>query len=179
MATALATTASLPDILGPGLEVVFCGLNPGMAAAAAGHHFLGRGNRFWSVLHQAGFTPYPLTPQEDCRVLDYHIGLTAMVARPTARATQVMRQEYAAAVPDLLQKLDYYQPHCLAFLGKAAYQAIVDQREIDWGEQPQHLGAVRVWVLPNPSGLNRGFSTAQLVEAYAALKRALSAPRRR
>jgi TDG/mug DNA glycosylase family protein len=174
----MATETSLPDILGPGLELVFCGLNPGMAAAAAGHHFLGRGNRFWNVLHQAGFTPHQLAPQEDRSVLDYDIGLTTMVGRPTARATQVMRDEYANAVPALLQKLDFYQPRCIAFLGKPAYQAMTEQPQIAWGEQPP-LGAVQVWVLPNPSGLNRNFSTAQLVEAYAALKLALSAPRRR
>ena len=174
----MATETSLPDILGPGLEVVFCGLNPGMAAAAAGHHFLGRGNRFWTVLHQAGFTPHQLSPQEDRSVLDYDIGLTAMVARPTARATQVMREEYADALPALLQKLDFYRPRCIAFLGKPAYQAISEQQQVAWSEQ-LFLGATRVWVLPNTSGLNRGFSTAQLVDAYAELKRALSGPRRR
>ncbi len=100
----------LPDILGPGLQVVFCGLNPGVDAAVAGHHFLGRGNRFWPVLHLAGFTPHQVVPQDDRSVLDFGLGLTAAVGRPTQRAEQVGADEFAQAAAGLLQKLALAQP---------------------------------------------------------------------
>ncbi|MFL6708262.1 MAG: G/U mismatch-specific DNA glycosylase [Massilia sp.] len=167
-----AAEQGLPDIFAPGLQVVFCGLNPGVDAAAAGHHFLGRGNRFWPVLHLAGFTPYLVAPQDDKSVLAWGIGLMAAVARPTRRADQVGGAEYASAAPALLAKLALHQPRYIAFLGKAAYQNIVGKREVAWGEQSDCLAGTRVWVLPNPSGLNRGFSLAQLVHAYAELRRA-------
>lgn len=163
----------LPDILGPGLQVVFCGLNPGVDAAVAGHHFLGRGNRFWPVLHLAGFTPHQVAPQDDRSVLDFGLGLTAAVGRPTQRAEQVGADEFAQAAAGLLQKLALAQPQWVAFLGKAAYAAMTGKRQLAWGEQRERFGGARVWILPNPSGLNRGYSTQRLVEAYAQLRQAL------
>lgn len=168
----IAPGQSLPDILDHGLQVVFCGLNPGLDAAAAGHHFLGRGNRFWPVLHLAGFTPHQVAPQDDRTVLAYGLGLTAAAARPTRRADELQGEEYAQAAPALLGKLRSYQPRYLAFLGKAAYLGITGRRHADWGEQAGRLEATRVWILPNPSGLNRAFGLGQLVEAYAALRHA-------
>ena len=167
------TPPGLPDILRPGLQVVFCGLNPGVDAAAAGHHFLGRGNRFWPVLHLAGFTPHQVAPQDDRSVLEFGLGLTAAVARPTQRADQVGAEEFAQGTAQLLHKLALAQPQWIAFLGKAAYAAMTGRRQVDWGEQPERFGGARVWILPNPSGLNRGYSKAQLVDAYAQLHRAL------
>ncbi|WP_295994425.1 G/U mismatch-specific DNA glycosylase [Rugamonas sp.] len=170
---AIEPTPALPDILGHGLKVVFCGINPGVDAAAAGHHFLGRGNRFWPVLHLAGFTPRQLAPQEDGMALDFGLGLTAAVARATHRADQVQTDEFAQAAAELTAKIALYQPQCIAFLGKAAYAGMTGKRELAWGEQPQRFAGARVWLLPNPSGLNRGFSKEMLVQAYAALHRAL------
>lgn len=169
----IALENGLPDILGHGLQVVFCGLNPGMDAAAAGHHFLGRGNRFWPVLHLAGFTPQQIAPEDDRCVLSYGLGLTAAVARPTRRADEIDDDEFADAASALLRKLEHYRPQCIAFLGKAAYMAISGKRTLNWGEQTVRLGGARVWILPNPSGLNRGYSKEQLVEAYAALRQSL------
>jgi len=171
--TEITSGQGLPDILGHGLRVVFCGLNPGVDAALAGHHFLGRGNRFWPVLHLAGFTPHQLAPAEDRSVLQFGLGLTAAVARPTRRAYQLQAGEFAHAADALVRKLEHYRPHCIAFLGKAAYQEISGLRNVEWGEQAGRIGGARVWILPNPSGLNRGFSLAQLVDAYAALRRGL------
>jgi TDG/mug DNA glycosylase family protein len=164
---------SLPDILDHGLQVVFCGINPGVDAAAAGHHFLGRGNRFWPVLHLAGFTPQLIAPRDDRSVLGCGLGLTVAVARPTRGADEILGEEFARAASALLDKLEWYRPRCVAFLGKAAYQGITGKRHVEWGEQAERLGGARVWILPNPSGLNRGFPLERLVEAYAALKRSL------
>jgi TDG/mug DNA glycosylase family protein len=165
-------TDPLPDIIARRLAVVFCGINPGMSAAAAGHHFVGRGNRFWRVIHLAGFTPEEILPENDHTILQHRCGLTAVVGRPTARAEQLSTQEFLAAAAQFEQKITHYAPRFVAFLGKAAYSALSGQREIAWGSQPTALGGAAVWVLPNPSGRNRAFSLDQLVSAYRQLYRA-------
>ena len=169
------TGRGLPDLLAPGLKAIFCGLNPGARAAATGHHFEGRGNRFWTVLHQAGFTPRLLTPPEDRELPAFGYGLTTVVARPTASARELSRSEYLAVAGELQRKVARWRPRCVAFLGKAAYAALSEGTVIDWGAQAATFGGASVWVLPNPSGLNRGFSLAALVAAYRALRVALEA----
>lgn len=164
------TVAGLPDILQPGLKVLFCGINPGVCAAAAGHHFLGRGNRFWRVMHAAGFTPKQLDPLHDRELLRYGCGLTTAVARPSARADQISQQEFSRAARSLREKVERAAPEHLAFLGKAAYAALSARKDIDWGDQRTTWGGASVCVLPNPSGLNRGFSLDQLVFAYRELR---------
>src|SRR5580698_6735658 len=146
---------ALPDIIAERLAVVFCGINPGMTAAAAGHHFAGRGNRFWRALHLAGFTPEEILPENDRTILRYGCGLTAVVDRPTARADQLSAQEFIAVAAHFEQKIARYAPRFVGFLGKAAYSALSRQREIAWGRQPVAFRGAAVWVLPNPSGRNR------------------------
>jgi len=163
----------LPDIIARGLAVVFCGINPGLSAAAAGHHFVGRGNRFWRAIHLAGFTPEEIRPEQDRAILQYRCGLTAVVPRPTARAEQLSAQDFLAAAAEFDQKITLCAPRFVAFLGKAAYAALSGRREIAWGVQPATLGGAAVWVLPNPSGRNRAFSLDQLVGAYRQLYRAV------
>lgn len=159
----------LEDILAGQLAVVFCGINPGMLAAEQGHHFAGRGNRFWRTLHLAGFTPQQLRPEQDRKILQHQCGLTAVVDRPTARADQLSAEEFTAAAADFERKIAGHAPRFVAFLGKAAYAALSGQREVAWGRQPGRFGHATVWVLPNPSGRNRAFSQEQLVEAYRQL----------
>lgn len=172
--TCITMAPGLPDILAPGLQVVFCGLNPGAGAAVACHHFLGRGNRFWPVLHLAGFTPHLVAPRDDRCVLAYGLGLTVAVGRPTRGADDIMAEEFADAASALIRKLELYRPRCIAFMGKAAYMGITGKRRVDWGEQAERLAGARVWILPNPSGLNRGFTRERLVEAYSELRRSLA-----
>lgn len=159
----------LEDILSEHLAVIFCGINPGLLAAAQGHHFAGRGNRFWRTLHRAGFTPKEIKPENDRTILQYQCGLTAVVDRPTARADQLSLEEFSAAAVDFEQKIIRYAPRVVAFLGKAAYCALSGQRDIAWGLQPQTFGHASVWVLPNPSGRNLAFTQEQLVDAYRQL----------
>ncbi|MFJ2366321.1 G/U mismatch-specific DNA glycosylase [Pseudomonas sp. NPDC087697] len=159
----------LEDIVAEHLAVIFCGINPGVTAAAQGHHFAGRGNRFWRTLHLAGFTPEEVRPENDRTILQYQCGLTAVVERPTARADQLSLHEFIAAAADFEQKIERYAPHFVAFLGKAAYCALSGQREITWGLQAKTFGNASVWVLPNPSGRNRAFTLDQLVGAYRQL----------
>ncbi|RON86851.1 G/U mismatch-specific DNA glycosylase [Pseudomonas fluorescens] len=165
----------LEDILAPGLAVVFCGINPGLLAAAQGHHFAGRGNRFWRTLHQAGFTPYEVRAEDDRSLLHFGCGLTAVVERPTARADQLAAQEFAAAALSFEQKISRHAPRFVAFLGKAAYAALSGQKVVTWGAQEKTFGGAHVWVLPNPSGRNLAFNLQQLVDAYRQLQVASSA----
>ena len=159
----------LEDILADLLAVIFSGINPGMMAAAQGHHFAGRGNRFWRTLHLAGFTPEEVRPENDRQLLQYQCGLTGVVDRPTARADQLSVDEFTAAAANFEQKIARHAPRFVAFLGKAAYCALSRQREIAWGLQPTTFGTATVWVLPNPSGRNLAFSQEQLVAAYRQL----------
>lgn len=159
----------LEDIIAEHLAVLFCGINPGLKAAAQGHHFAGRSNRFWRTLHRAGFTPEELRPEQDRSILKYQCGLTAVVERPTASADQLSRQEFAASAAAFEAKVRRYAPRFLAFLGKPAYCALSGQRDVAWGLQPSSFGGAAVWVLPNPSGRNLAFSLDQLVAAYRQL----------
>jgi TDG/mug DNA glycosylase family protein len=160
----------LEDILAGNLSVIFCGINPGVMAAAQGHHFAGRGNRFWRTLHLAGFTPEELRPEDDRTILHYHCGLTTVIERPTASANQLSLHEFIAAAADFEARIARQAPRFVAFLGKAAYCALSGQRDIGWGLQPGTFGNAAVWVLPNPSGRNRAFTQEQLVAAYRELR---------
>ncbi|MCA8432912.1 G/U mismatch-specific DNA glycosylase [Burkholderia seminalis] len=159
----------LPDLIAEHLDVLFCGINPGLTAAATGHHFAGRNNRFWRVIHLAGFTPTEISPQDDHMLLRYGCGLTAVVKRPTASAEQLSRAEFIAAAAAFEQKVVRYGPRFVAFLGKAAYAALSGQREVAWGLQPVRMQGANVWVLPNPSGRNLAFGLGDLVDAYRPL----------
>ena len=161
---------SLPDIIQPGLSILFCGINPGLQAASTGHHFAGRGNRFWKVLHRAGFTNDEFRPENDRQLLNHGYGLTAAVARPTARASQLSKAEIQASAAQFELKIRHYAPRFIAFLGKMALAEMSGQRDIEWGLQAREFGEARVWVLPNPSGLNRSFSLDALVSAYRELR---------
>jgi len=165
----------LPDLLTEGLDVVFCGINPALSAAGAGHHFSAGSNRFWRVIHRAGFTPVEIRPENDRTILQHRCGLTAVVARPTAQAAQLSAEEFTAAAVPFEGKIRHYAPRFVAFLGKAAYAALSHSREIAWGPQAALFGGAAVWVLPNPSGRNRAFRLDQLVSAYRHLHRAASA----
>lgn len=159
----------LPDIIAPHLKVLFCGINPGMKAATTGHHFAGKSNRFWRVMHLAGFTPEEIQPEDDHTILSYGYGLTTVVTRPTARADQLSPKEFTAAATAFEQKIARYAPRVVAFLGKAAYAGLTGQPDIAWGLQPTRMEGATVWVLPNPSGRNRAFTLDALVQAYRRL----------
>jgi TDG/mug DNA glycosylase family protein len=160
----------LPDISGPGLSVIFCGLNPGLSAAASGHHFAGRSNRFWRVLHLAGFTPDQIDPDDDASLLAYGLGLTSVVERPTAGVDDLARSEFVDAAAGFECWVRGYGPRYIAFLGKAAYTAMMNRRTVPWGRQVDPFGGAVAWILPNPSGRNLAFSQDALVAAYRELR---------
>ncbi|WMY12649.1 G/U mismatch-specific DNA glycosylase [Paraburkholderia phenoliruptrix] len=173
--TCAGSVQVLPDIIEPGLSILFCGINPGLSAASSGHHFAGRGNRFWKVLHRAGFTSEEFRPEDDRHLLTCGCGLTAAVPRATARADQLPRAEIRAAAAQFEPKVRHFAPRFIAFLGKLALAEMSGQRNIEWGLQATDFGGARIWVLPNPSGLNRSFSLDALVSAYRELRIAAQA----
>lgn len=117
-------------------------------------------------MHLAGFTPTQIAPKEDKTLLQYDCGLTTVVERPTTRAAELSRQEFTDSTVSFTQKIELYHPRHIAFLGKAAYEVLSGLKKISWGLQEKTLGGAIVWVLPNPSGLNRGFRLDMLVSAY-------------
>ncbi|WP_347217633.1 G/U mismatch-specific DNA glycosylase [Chryseobacterium sp.] len=156
----------LTDIITSNLDVIFCGINPGLKSSNDGHHFSGRSNRFWKVLHLSGFTPYEIEAVNDTVILEFGCGLTTAVARATSRADELSKEEFDDALEIFKTKITEYQPQHLAFLGKAAYKAFSKKKEIQWGAQSEDFCGANVWVLPNTSGLNRGFSLDDLVVYY-------------
>ncbi|MEW2252128.1 G/U mismatch-specific DNA glycosylase [Streptomyces sp. NPDC006975] len=162
----------VPDVVADGLRVLFCGINPGLMTAATGHHFARPGNRFWPVLHLAGFTPHLLAPAEQQALLDYGLGITNVVARPTARADELSAEEYREGGRLLTVKVERLRPRWLAVVGVTAYRVAFDDRTARVGPQERTIGDTRVWVLPNPSGLNAHWTAATMAEEYARLRRA-------
>jgi double-stranded uracil-DNA glycosylase len=162
-----------PDILAAGLDVVFCGLNPATSAATAGHNFSNPSNRFWSVLHLAGFTDTRIRPEDERRLLDYGCGITAVVRRPTQRASEVPTDEFRNARDEFEAMMRHYAPRVIAFLGKRALAAMTNKADIAWGRYEPGFAETTAWVLPNPSGLNRNFTLDALVSAYSELRQYL------
>lgn len=166
-----------PDILAEGLDVVFCGLNYAASAVKDGYHFSHRNNRFWPVMRLAGFTDVRLQPADQRRLLDYGCGLTAVVQRPTRLASEVSPLEFRSAQPELESKIRRYAPRAIAFLGKRALACMLGVPDVAWGRHLPGFAGAQAWVLPNPSGLNIGFSLDQLVDAYGELRQSLSVSR--
>ena len=172
-----AIPTELADLLAEDLDVLFCGINPALSAAYAGHHFSNRSNRFWRTLHLAGFTPHQIRPEDDHTILHHGFGLTAAVERPTVKASDLTLNEFRAAADGLERKVGCYHPRILAFLGKPAFAAIFNEKSVTWGRQQVRFGGAEVWVLPNPSGLNRAFTLDALVSSYRELQMASCALR--
>ncbi|AJR02019.1 G:T/U mismatch-specific uracil/thymine DNA-glycosylase [Enterobacteriaceae bacterium bta3-1] len=162
----------IQDIIAPDLRVVFCGINPGLSSAHQGFHFANPTNRFWKVIHLAGFTQRQLAPQDEKHLLDTGCGITALVSRPTVTAAEVTREELRAGGEALEEKILSYQPQSIAILGKQAYTQAFGIRKVDWGRQDKTIGNTQIWVLPNPSGLSR-ITVDELVASYRELNEAL------
>ena len=162
----------IQDIIAPDLRVVFCGINPGLSSAHQGFHFANPTNRFWKVIHLAGFTQRQLAPQDEKHLLDTGCGITALVSRPTVTAAEVTREELRAGGEALEEKILSYQPQSIAILGKQAYTQAVGIRKVDWGRQDKTIGNTQLWVLPNPSVLSR-ITVDELVASYRVLNEAL------
>jgi len=153
--------------------VLFVGINPGLASAAAGHHFARPGNRFWKALEGAGFTGRVLAASQDARLLEFGLGITNLVDRATAGAAGLTKDELIAGGRKVAAKARRCRPQCMAFLGITAYRTAFGFRDAVVGPRPERIGGASVWVLPNPSGLNAHYQLADLIAAFADLRATL------
>ncbi|RBY83309.1 G/U mismatch-specific DNA glycosylase [Blastococcus sp. TF02A-26] len=160
----------LPDVVAPGLDVLFCGINPSLRSAEVGHHFARPGNRFWPAIHLAGLTPRRLSPDEDGELLRYGLGSTNIVDRPTRTAAELSTEELRAGLGALADLVGEYRPRVLAVLGVTAWRLATGRPRASLGRQPQPLGGADTWVVPNPSGLNAHHQLPDLARWYAALR---------
>jgi double-stranded uracil-DNA glycosylase len=159
----------LPDLLRPGLKLIFCGYNPSLRSGQSGHHYAHPGNRFWRVIFAAGLTDRLYLPDEDEHLLELGIGLTNLAARPTRRADELRPDEIRAGAADLQAKLEALRPHAIAYTGSGVYRWFQRRAGVRWGVQtPSAVPGVADVVVPSPSGLNR-MSFDELVEHYRPL----------
>lgn len=166
---AAAAGRTVPDLIGPGLRVLFVGINPGLYSGAVRHHFARPGNRFWPTLHAAGFTDRVLSPFEEHKLLELGYGITNIVARATARAEELTDDELRTGAKRLVGKLRRFRPRFVAFVGASAYRIALDQPRAAIGRQPEPLASCAVWLLPNPSGLNAHYQLPALGRLFAEL----------
>lgn len=169
-----AAGRTVPDVMAPGLDVLFCGINPGLYSGATGFHFARPGNRFWPALHGAGFTDRLLDPSEEHLMLDAGCGITNLVTRATAAAAELADEELAKGRRALERKVQRYAPRWLAVLGIGAYRTAFGRRGASIGEQPERLASTGLWVLPNPSGLNANYQLPELIRLFGELRSVLS-----
>ncbi len=161
---------TVKDIIGPNLDVLFVGINPGLYTAAIGHHFGRPGNRFWPALNASGLLKSPLTPHDSERLLDSNLGITNIVQRATARADELTLDELREGAKKLTLKILRTQPREVAFLGLGLYRDAFDRPKAQVGLQEERIGQSRLWVFPNPSGLNAHFQVRDYARLFRKLK---------
>ena len=169
-----ATEKTVRDVIAPDLRVLFSGINPGLYTAALGHHFARPGNRFWPALYAGGFTGRVLSPFEERELLKSGYGITNVVARATASADLLTKEEIVKGGERLRAKVLRYRPRVLAVLGVGAYRTAFNQPKATVGLQEERIGDTMLWVLPNPSGLNANYQAADLARLFRELQEAVS-----
>lgn len=160
----------LRDVIGPGLDVLFCGINPSLLSAERGHHFARPGNRFWRALHLGGLTPRLFSPDEDAVLPELGLGITNVVSRPTRTAAELSREELRAGAAELAALVVRYRPRVLAVLGVTAWRVAFDRPKAVLGVQPERVGGALTCVAPNPSGLNAHHQLPDLARLYGELR---------
>lgn len=165
-----AAGKTVADVIASNLCVLFVGINPGLYTAAIGHHFGRPGNRFWPVLHASGFTDRLFSPYEERELLPLGLGITNIVARATATAEELTAAELRAGAQDLEEKIAVYTPAYLAVLGVSAYRSAFQRPKAAVGLQPEKISGAKIWVLPNPSGLNAHYQKEALAEMFRRLR---------
>ena len=168
-----AAARAVPDVIAADLSVLFCGINPGLYSAWCGHHFGRPGNRFWPALFAGGFTPRLFHPSEERELLPLGLGVTNVVARPSATADELSRAELVAGGRALTRRVEEFRPRWLAVLGITSYRAAFAEPKAAIGPQSLLIGGTAVWVLPNPSGLNAHYLPADLARVFAEFRAAV------
>ena len=171
-----AVSNTVPDLIAPGLQLLFCGINPGLYSAWARHHFARPGNRFWPALFASGFTDRLLRPDEEEQLLKFGYGITNLVERATVGSADLSPEELRAGGRLFERKVRKYRPRAVAVLGVSAYRLAFERPAATVGAQPERIGNTLVWVLPNPSGLNAHFTPKVLAQVFREFRRHLSGP---
>ena len=166
---------TLPDYLAPSLDMVFVGINPSLYSARTGHYFAQPRNRFWRAFNASGLAPEPLSPETDHRFLEFNMGFTDLVKRPTRGIGELTSDDFRHGALVLQEKLQHYQPRLVCFQGITAYTHYLryaegTQQRVSPGLQSHVIGRSRVFVVPNPSPANAAFSLDTLVGWYRKLK---------
>ena len=163
---------TVPDVIAKNLRVLFCGINPGLYTAAVGHHFARPGNRFWPALYKSGFTERLLSPFDERELLKDNVGITNVVSHATASASEVTKEDFVKGGRSLRRKVRRYQPRIVAILGIEAYRKAFGCVDVEVGEQKKTIGGARLWVLPNPSGLNANYQLKDFTRLFRKLRKA-------
>jgi TDG/mug DNA glycosylase family protein len=150
------------------------GINPGLWSGATGHHFARPGNRFWPTLHGAGFTPRVLAPDDEATLVALGIGITNLVNRATAKASQVTENELRAGAARLRETVDRHRPAAVAVLGVSAYRVAFGEPTAAIGRVADPFAGGELWVLPNPSGLNAHYQLPQLIDLFATFRESVA-----
>jgi TDG/mug DNA glycosylase family protein len=166
-----AAPVGIPDLVGPDLRVLFCGINPGRLSGELGLHFARAGNRFWKLLHAGGFTDHVLDPAEQGALPAVGIGITNVVERVTAAASELTNEELRAGAHVLEAKVQALRPYCVAVLGLQAYRTAFLRPKATIGEQPEPLVTAKLWLLPNPSGLQARYQLPEMTSLFQSLHR--------
>lgn len=162
----------VPDVIALRLKVLFVGINPGLYSGAVGHHFARPGNRFWPVLHKAGFTERQLSPFEEGELPKHGYGITNIVKRSTAAASELSRVELEKGGRNLKAKVRRFRPRVVAVLGLEAFRIAFGHPKARFGPQQERIGSSRLWVLPNPSGLNASYQLPELSRLFRKVRKA-------
>jgi len=168
---------TIPNLVAPGLRILFVGINPGLYTAWAGYHFAKPGNRFWPALYASGLTPRLLDPSEEKELLALGIGITGFVRRATATAAELTNDEYRAGGRRLHTLVRKIKPGCVVALGITAYRIAFDAAHAQLGRQPERFEGADLWVLPNPSGLNAHFQAADYARLFREVGASCVSPR--
>lgn len=167
----------LKDRIRPPVRVLLVGINPGIRSSQVGHHFAGPSNRFWKLLYESQLVPEPMGFADDDRLPEWGFGITNLIARPTPGIDTLRPEEYIAGAKALRRKIRRVKPAMVAFIGVTLFRSVFGRRAglpVALGLQDDRLEGARVFVLPNPSGRNANFSYAEMLDAFARLRRALS-----
>jgi double-stranded uracil-DNA glycosylase len=165
---AAAAESAVPDVLGPALRVVFCGINPGFVSAAAATHFANPRNDFWRLLYAAGFTSRLYEPAEQFEVLHEGIGLTNAAARTTRGSGDLRSADFAGAAERLHRLAEELAPRWIGFVGKEAYRGAFRERP-ELGQQSRRLAETRLFVLPSSSPANAAVPWEERLRWFRAL----------
>jgi double-stranded uracil-DNA glycosylase len=170
-----ARKKKVPDLYTPNVQVVFCGINPGLYSAAVGHHFAGPGNLLWPTLFASGFTPRLFTAFDANELLALGFGITNLVTRTSATADELDHDELHRGARQVTKKLKVWQPRWVAFLGLHAYRVAFERRKAIVGRQDEMIGNTKIYLLPNPSGLNAFHQPAILNQMFSEFRQVLLA----